>query len=294
MIAQALRRVRSCLPGIVALLVVGGPMLGCVSQQQYDQAVENIRALESMLAEAQEGQRSAQLTIDRQGQRLRAYEGQVGTLQGDLSNFQAEAQQMQGELEDLNQRFQGIRFSTIDPAASAALRSLAAARPDLVIYDDQQGMLRFASDLTFNSGSAVVQARAQSALSELARVLLRDASAYDIRVVGHTDSQRPSNPNTLRNHPTNRHLSVHRAIAVSEVLQRSNVPADRIEVAGWGAQRPIVPNNPTGGTAQNRRVEIFVVPRSARTVAAPAGNEFVNPTPTNTPGPVRPNDPIIK
>jgi flagellar motor protein MotB len=60
-------------------------------------------------------------------------------------------------------------------------------------------------------------------------------------------------------HPTNRHLSAHRAIAVARALEQGGVPGDRIMIAGWGEYRPTAPNNPRGGTPANRRVEIYLV-----------------------------------
>ncbi len=80
-----------------------------------------------------------------------------------------------------------------------------------------------------------------------------------IRVVGHTDSQPISNPATRQRFANNRVLSVFRAIAVSEALQMRASLAT-VSRSLVGPHRPAVANNPTGGTAANRRVEIFVVP----------------------------------
>ena len=60
-------------------------------------------------------------------------------------------------------------------------------------------------------------------------------------------------------HPTNLHLSVHRAIAVRNALVKSGVDATQVRVAGDGEFHPLV-TNATGGTAENRRVEIYLVP----------------------------------
>ncbi len=47
------------------------------------------------------------------------------------------------------------------------------------------------------------------------------------------------------------------------------MPGARVEIAGWGEYRPMVPNSSKGGTAANRRVEIYVVP-SAYSTGSPA------------------------
>jgi len=72
-----------------------------------------------------------------------------------------------------------------------------------------------------------------------------------------------SNQATVRRFGDNRGLSLARARAVSEALQSAGLPGERIMVAGWGPHRPLVPNNPSGGTRENRRVEIFVVATTA-------------------------------
>ncbi|MCR9216115.1 MAG: OmpA family protein, partial [bacterium] len=165
-------------------------------------------------------------------------------------------------LGDIENRLGNVSFGpALDAQTDMALRQLASRYPDLLQYDAQRGMVRVASDLTFNSGSDSLRDGAQEGLRQLARTLSgSSASGYVIRVVGHTDSQPISNPATRQRFANNRVLSVFRAIAVSEALQSAGFPGNRIEVAGWGPHRPAVANNPTGGTAANRRVEIFVVP----------------------------------
>ena len=146
-------------------------------------------------------------------------------------------------------------------------------------------MLRFRSDLTFNSGSDQVRDGARQALSSLANVIRNDTNMnYELQIVGHTDSE-PISSGTAQRHPTNTHLSVHRAIAVKQALVSLGVPAQRVLVSGWGEYRPTVPNTATGNTPQNRRVEIFFRPETNEMSTAtvqpmaddPAGT-YVEPT----------------
>jgi hypothetical protein len=86
-----------------------------------------------------------------------------------------------------------------------------------------------------------------------------ELAAFETVVTGHTDNVRIGKPETLKNHPTNTHLSAHRAISVRDLLVGDGVSPNRVEVAGWGEYRPIVENGPRGA-AQNRRVEVFIRP----------------------------------
>jgi hypothetical protein len=56
-------------------------------------------------------------------------------------------------------------------------------------------------------------------------------------------------------------------MAVRSQLVRDTVAADRIKVGGWGEHRPVMSNPTRGGEAANRRVEIFLVPRTAEEMA---------------------------
>jgi chemotaxis protein MotB len=125
-------------------------------------------------------------------------------------------------------------------------------------YDRRLGLVRIRTDLTFPSGSAELRPGVQAALAELARILAsREAAKYEVQVVGHTDNVPISNPQTRRNHPTNWHLSVHRAISVKDALADAGVAPVRMAVAGYGRFRPVVPNGPDGAE-ENRRVDVFL------------------------------------
>jgi len=130
-------------------------------------------------------------------------------------------------------------------------------------FDAEAGMLRFSSDFTFDLGSTDIKDPAARSLRTLAGLLNEDvAMNLEARIVGHTDNVPIRKASTLAKHSTNMHLSVHRAIAVGEALEQAGIDANRIQVAGYGEFRPIVPNG-SRGAAQNRRVEIFVTTRGA-------------------------------
>ncbi|MFA6046954.1 MAG: OmpA family protein, partial [Phycisphaerales bacterium] len=167
---------------------------------------------------------------------------------------------------DLQGRIDSMKFGPLDADTDQALTALAAQFPDLIKYDSARGMLRFAADLTFDSGSDVVKEDAKRAIAALGQILNNSSAAgYDVYIEGHTDSQRIS-ANTAKRHPTNRHLSAHRAISVIEDLAKIGVKPGRMLAAGWGEWRPAVPNSASGNTPANRRVEIFLVKSSAGTM----------------------------
>ena len=81
---------------------------------------------------------------------------------------------------------------------------------------------------------------------------MRDHAATEIRVIGHTDS--------TGSDAYNQKLSVDRANSVAGYLSSRGVSMQRMIVTGAGETRPIASNDTEAGRAQNRRVEITIVP----------------------------------
>ncbi|MEO1129064.1 MAG: OmpA family protein [Planctomycetota bacterium] len=241
------------------LLMAGLLSGGCVSQGDYDDAEMSARAQRARNQELLQENQNLQAMVRDKDERIASLERDKSRLNTRVTTLSSEVEELEGGLRGLDSRLQNWQFGSLNPATDRALQQLASRNPDLVKYDAEMGMLQFGSDLTFDSGSDVVKRSAMSSLDQLARILrTSDAGEYDIRIVGHTDSQKPSASRGA--HPTNRHLAVHRAIAVAATLEKAGVPGERIEVAGWGEYRPAVANNRSGGTAANRRVEVYLVP----------------------------------
>jgi chemotaxis protein MotB len=270
--------------GVFAVIAGGLCLGGCASQQNYDQLLDANRTLKERNEELQ--RQNQELTNENgllQKQRT-ANESALTSLTQMNDTLKKQLADAGVDLNELNKRLQGLSLSPVDPDTDRALSALASQYPDMIKYDSSKGMLRFASDLTFNSGDDAVQESAKASLNALAKILTAGAaSAYDVFIVGHTDAQ-PISSRTSGRHPTNMHLSAHRAIAVRSALASMGVPADKMEVAGWGEFRPAVPNSgPKGNTPQNRRVEIYLT-RSTATSMGETDTTTTTPSkPTKAP-----------
>lgn len=242
------------------LVAIAGLGTGCVSQQEYDNLYETNQSLRSQNQDLLTRVGSSESTNAQLQGSAGDAQGVIAGLRSENNTLRSQLAQSQSAFGNLEDRMNSLEIVHLDAATDQALSNLASQFPDMIAYDADRGMLRFVSDMTFASGSDSVQSSASSSLKRLADVLNSGAaSKYDVRIVGHTDDEKPS-ANTQRRHPTNMHLSAHRAIAVRAELGKAGVAWDRMSVTGWGANRPLVPNNKGKGTKANRRVEIFLVP----------------------------------
>ncbi|MBN2590536.1 MAG: OmpA family protein [Sedimentisphaerales bacterium] len=153
--------------------------------------------------------------------------------------------------------------TALPPELNNLLEEFARANPGMVTYDKDRGIVKFSSDLLFNKGSDEVTSSAANAVKSLCGILnAPEALDFDIVVAGHTDDMPIQRAETLKNHPSNWHLSVHRAISVEKIMEGNSIDSKRLSVRGFGEYRPVVPNLPNkGGAEQNRRVEIYIVPQ---------------------------------
>jgi len=137
-----------------------------------------------------------------------------------------------------------------------------AGREEMVTYDPNRGIVKFESDLLFEKGSDEVKPERAAAVKSLCGILnSEEGKKFDIIIAGHTDDIPIAKPETRRKHPTNWHLSAHRAISVLNLMAKNNIAQKRMSARGFGKFRPIAPNEPGNkGNPQNRRVEIYIVP----------------------------------
>jgi len=147
------------------------------------------------------------------------------------------------------------------PVELSTLLEDFAKENDMVTYDATRGIVKFKSDLLFEKGSDKVASSAVGAVKSLCGILnSEEAKKFDVIIAGHTDDIPIMKPATRAKHPTNWHLSAHRAIAVLNVMASNNIESKRMSVRGFGEYRPFMENKPNkGGNPQNRRVEIYIV-----------------------------------
>ena len=257
------------LVGCVFLVATGG----CVSiddHRRLQAAHRNLKAQKEALDQELFDSRTAG---DSLRTRVNAFQGELSTKNELVANLRGEnalldewRKTAQGQLEDMagRQRLGDISITgpKLPEQLHKALKRFADQHPTAVVYDSPRGAVRWKADLLFALGSDVVKESSMEAIRGFAEVLKSSAADnFEVVVVGHTDNRPIVRPSTKAKHPTNWHLSAHRAISVARALKKSGYPYERVGVMGYGEFRPTAENGTEGGAAQNRRVEILIVAR---------------------------------
>ncbi|MBW2725392.1 MAG: OmpA family protein [Deltaproteobacteria bacterium] len=114
-----------------------------------------------------------------------------------------------------------------------------------------------ADDVLFLSGSAQIDARGRAMLQKVAEQLL--AIPNPIRVEGHTDDI-PISGALASRYPTNWELAGARAASVVRLMAEDGVESSRMRAVSSGEYSPRALNDSDEGRAQNRRIEIRLLP----------------------------------
>jgi len=133
----------------------------------------------------------------------------------------------------------------------AELRRQTAGTGIDVSRDGDVIKLNLPDGVTFDFGKYDLKPQFYPALNNVASTL-REFNQTIVEVTGHTDS--------VGSAQFNQRLSEQRANSVGNYLMGQGLIRERFEIMGMGKNSPIADNGTDAGRAQNRRVEIRVLP----------------------------------
>ena len=111
----------------------------------------------------------------------------------------------------------------------------------------------FDSGILFATNSSTLNTASRTALDNFA-ISLQNNPETNVEIYGHTDS---SGSDAINNP-----LSERRAESVYNYLVSKGISGKRMYSKGFGSTQPIADNTTSAGKAQNRRVEIFILPNA--------------------------------
>ena len=130
------------------------------------------------------------------------------------------------------------------------------------INDGQAIKVTFDSGILFATNSSTLNQASITALTQFANSLKTNPET-DVQIFGHTDSS--------GNDKINIPLSQARAGSVQNFLTGQGIAGSRMTSQGMGSSQPVADNSTSAGKAQNRRVEIYILPNAQMVQQAQSG-----------------------
>lgn len=238
---------------IIASILAGSLLTGCVSMNKYQASVS---ARQQLTSEKEDLERK----VDKLNKDLAL---EKATSSKELEQQQAALAQKERELADREKKAQELnemvnaQKQAIENLRQEVCSALKCFTPDELTIEIRDGRLyvSLSDKLLFPSGSDVVNKRGQEAIEMLSVVLAN--SDLEIMVEGHTDSV----PINSGRNKDNWDLSAHRATSVTRIMTDNGIAPERIIASGRSEFHPLASNETSDGRQSNRRTEIVLAPK---------------------------------
>jgi chemotaxis protein MotB len=208
-------------------------------------------------------------------------QGEIAALQSQKDNLQKEKERAEFEIAALKERLAQMEKQAAEITAQkdAEINRLKGTYEDLV--KDLKGEIEkgeikvtqiqnklsvnLVEKVLFDSGKAEVKTQGKDVLKKVGNIL-KGVKDKEIRIEGYTDDV-PIGGALKQRFPTNWELSTQRATNVLRFLQdEAGVDGARLSAVGYGEFRPIADNKTPEGRAENRRIEIVLIPTDIKDV----------------------------
>jgi chemotaxis protein MotB len=201
-------------------------------------------------------------------------EAKIQSLMGYVAELEAGLQKLGGDKAAMSQKYQESlaeqqrlidemkrkqalaqeRLDTLKGLLGKFKALIAGGKLNVRIRDGKL-MLELPSAVLFDSGKYEVSEDGLNTLGAVATVLAQ-IKDREFQVAGHTDDV----PVTTKSLVDNWNLSALRAVAVVRAMQEMGVNAKSLSAAGYSEYSPMVANDSADNRAQNRRIEIILMP----------------------------------
>jgi chemotaxis protein MotB len=188
-------------------------------------------------------------------ERIAQLEAEIGQLMSQIGDLANKAGVTEAELAELRVE-KAKREAELEVYRNlfASLKKMVDAGTIKVGFRKGRLVVKLEEAILFDSGRAALKDGGKTALGDLV-VPLRDVKR-DWIVAGHTDIV-PIRTARFRN---NWDLSVARSVEVVNFLIEQGMPAEHVGAAGYAEFDPVADNSTDEGKAQNRRIEIMLMP----------------------------------
>lgn len=237
-------------------------LLACVAGCGVSQAEYNIRVTEVEKCQAELGQTQNQLgAAHAHEEELRKQreerDDEIARLHADAAKLATNLQATEHEMEALRRAHaQAEQRNELYRTLVARLRDAIGAGTLAVEVRKGKMLVKLGDAILFDPGQAALKPDGQRALRQVAQAL-KEIPDRDFLVAGHTDNK------PIKSSPfmSNWDLSTARAVTVVRFLQGEGVDPRHLAAAGYSEFDAVADNDTPESRAQNRRIEVVVMPR---------------------------------
>jgi chemotaxis protein MotB len=218
---------------------------------------------------------AAQATEERQEGNLTIHQQKIAALSEQLVDMQQTNDQLLTTIEELNRALEKekiareARLAKVKNTYNQLVGALEAEieRGELTISNlEGQLSVNLLNNILFDSGKTAIKPAGQKVLKSLGDVLNKFPDKA-LQIAGHTDNVQISS-RLKKRYPSNWELSTARATSVVHFLQdKVGLKGERLIAAGYSEYQPVSSNEEATGRAQNRRIQILLVPLRTPTTA---------------------------
>ncbi|MGM0576512.1 MAG: OmpA family protein [Myxococcota bacterium] len=225
-------------------------------QEAQEACTQKSADLEEALAAEQGKVRDLEQRISAMDEQLEETRGEKARLLKDRAKLKASAAELEEALAELEKRKAAAeeRAGAYRDLLARFQKMIEAGKLRVRIIDGRM-VVQLATDILFPSGSARLSRDGRGAIEEVTDVLVSiPERRYEI--AGHTDDV----PISGGRYDSNWELAFGRANSVLQTMIDVDMPPERVHASSYGEYRPVASNETREGRAQNRRIEIVLVP----------------------------------
>ena len=153
-----------------------------------------------------------------------------------------------------------IKFEEVKRMLERKLKRQIADKDVSLSMRDGSIAIVLSDNILFDSGKAKLKKEAFPVLDKVANIIRSEVPDKDIGIGGHTDNV----PIQYSTWASNWELSSARATNVLYYLEGKGVLPQHLSATGYGEYRPVTSNKTAVERAENRRVEILILPAYGR------------------------------
>jgi chemotaxis protein MotB len=237
-------------------------------QDQVSKLNNDLSEIYQQNSKLQKNLLAAQANQDRQQGNISLQQQQLADMQTNNDRLLANNDRLLATIEELNQALdkekvaREARLAKVKQTYNELVGALEneIKRGELTISNlEGQLSVNLLNQILFDSGKTEIKTSGKKVLKSLGDVLTKFPDKA-LLIEGHTDDVQISG-SLIERFPSNWELSTARSTNVVHFLQDEvGLPGERLVAAGYSEYRPVDSNESTEGRAQNRRIQIILVP----------------------------------